>query len=648
MTIDEVAGREEFAAFLEVVPDAIVGVSDDGAILFVNSLAASLFGRERSELIDEPIELLIPRSFRDVLSRGQNSEAPHTLLHVTGHRKDGSEFPAEISWMSAQPGGKLMFTAAIRNITRRKPHKATFRGVVEAAEDAAVGVDGTGHIALVNEEAEELFGYTRTELIDQPLDMLVPGQVGPPNRPQRVDGRVNRRVGAGKPLEGRRKDGSEFPVEISLSAIDTDDGPLVSAAIRDASDRVESRREEDRATVQNERDVLESRLHQSHRLESLGQLAGGVAHDFNNLLAAILNYVGFVEEEVGKEIETGPDEARVRLTAVLSDVGQIGAAAERAAALTHQLLAFARREVRNVEVLDINSTVSEVETLLRRTLGEHVELITHGPSNLKSVRADRGQMEQVLLNLAVNARDAMPLGGTLRVDSDNFTVDDEYSALHPVVEPGSYVRMRVSDTGTGMDEETVERAFEPFFSTKPKDNGTGLGLATVYGIVSQTAGLVELDSKLGVGTTVTILLPSVASAVTKPALREQLADVMPVETILVVEDEELVLDVATRILTQYGYRVLSARCGEEAFAITENHQGTVHLLLTDVVMPGETGMEIAERVSALRPGIRVLYMSGYPESVIASQGVIETGITLVSKPFKAADLLAHVRSALDA
>jgi len=257
MTIDEVAGREEFAAFLEVVPDAIVGVSDDGAILFVNSLAASLFGRERSELIDEPIELLIPRSFRDVLSRGQNSEAPHTLLHVTGHRKDGSEFPAEISWMSAQPGGKLMFTAAIRNITRRKPHKATFRGVVEAAEDAAVGVDGTGHIALVNEEAEELFGYTRTELIDQPLDMLVPGQVGPPNRPQRVDGRVNRRVGAGKPLEGRRKDGSEFPVEISLSAIDTDDGPLVSAAIRDASDRVESRREEDRATVQNERDVLE-------------------------------------------------------------------------------------------------------------------------------------------------------------------------------------------------------------------------------------------------------------------------------------------------------------------------------------------------------------------------------------------------------
>jgi two-component system, cell cycle sensor histidine kinase and response regulator CckA len=304
--------------------------------------------------------------------------------------------------------------------------------------------------------------------------------------------------------------------------------------------------------------------------------------------------------------------------------------------------------VRNVEVLDINGTVSEVETLLRRTIGEHVELITHGASNLKSVRTDRGQIEQILLNLAVNARDAMPNGGTLKLDTDNFTVDGEYATLHPVVVPGSYVRLRVADTGTGMDEETVDRAFEPFFSTKPKDKGTGLGLATVYGIVSQTAGMVELHSKLGVGTTVTILLPSVASAVTKPAVHEQSADVTPRETILVVEDEELVLDVATRILTQHGYGVLAARSGEGASALMDGHQGVIHLLLTDVVMSGETGKEIAERVSKLRPGIRVLYMSGYPESVIASQGVIEPGITLLSKPFKAVDLLAHVRLALDA
>jgi PAS domain S-box-containing protein len=525
---DDAAGGTDLAALLEVVPDAIVGVSPDGAILYLNALAASLFGHERDELIGKPIELLVPRSFCEALSRAPDSEAARplikptvTLLQVTGRRKDGSEFPAEISLTSTQLGHGFTLIAAIRNITERKPDKVRFRGVLEAAKDAGVGVDRGGRIALVNTEAEELFGYTRTELIDQPIDILVPRH-GPDGAPrdgfQHIDGHTNRQVGTGKPLEGRRKDGSEFPVEISLSAVDTNDGPLISAAIRDASDRAETRREEDRATVQNERDLLESRLHQSHRLESLGQLAGGVAHDFNNLLAAILNYVGFASEEITKELESRPVDARVRLTAVLSDVGQIRAAAERAAGLTHQLLAFARREVRNVEVLDINGTVSEVETLLRRTIGEHVELITHGASNLKSVRADRGQIEQILLNLAVNARDAMPNGGTLKLDTDNFTVDGEYATLHPVVVPGSYVRLRVADTGTGMDEETVDRAFEPFFSTKPKDKGTGLGLATVYGIVSQTAGMVELHSKLGVGTTVTILLPSVASAVTKPAV----------------------------------------------------------------------------------------------------------------------------------
>jgi PAS domain S-box-containing protein len=655
----EVTGTREFAAFLEVVPDAIVGFSRDGAILLVNSHAAALFGHERGELPGKPMELLMPWSAFEALLRKTGSDTPSppvkpvaTLLQLTAHRKDGSEFPAEISWTWTGLDDGLIVIAAVRNVSERKPDKIRFRGVVEAADDAAVGVDRGGTIATANAEAEVLFGYTRPELIDHSLEMLVP-RLGPDGTtPQdgfrHVDGHVNRQLGAGKPLEGRRKDGSEFPVEISLSAIETDEGPLVSAAIRDASDRVETRREEDRATVQNGRDVLESRLHQSHRLESLGQLAGGVAHDFNNLLAAILNYAGFVVEEITKELETRPVDDRVRLTAVLSDVGQIGAAAERAAGLTHQLLSFARREVRNLEVLDINGTVREVETLLRRTIGEHVELITQGARDLKTVRADRGQIEQILLNLAVNARDAMPNGGTLRLDTDNFSVDDEYAARHPVLEPGSYVRLRVRDTGTGMDEQTVDRAFEPFFSTKSKDKGTGLGLATVYGIVSQTAGMVELHSELGVGTTVTILLPSVAAAVTTPTLREQSAKVTPGETILVVEDEELVLDVATRILTQHGYHVLAARSGEEASSVMDGHQGIIDLLLTDVVMSGETGKEIAERLSKLRPGIRVLYMSGYPESVIASQGVIEPGIKMMSKPFKALDLLAHVRSALDA
>jgi PAS domain S-box-containing protein len=653
MTAAEVVIGAELEAFLEVVPDAIIGIGKDGAILFSNSQAASLFGYRPEELRGRPVEVLMPGSLRTALSAQRTSAIRDPLSRLTqavmepaARRQDGSEFPAEIVLTSTQIAGHFTFTASVRDVSARRRDKVKFRGVLETAEDAAVGVDRGGMIALVNPKAEELFGYTRSELIDQPIDMLVPQAL--PEADTQGGPRVNYDLGGGTPLEGRRKDGSEFPVEISLSAIDTDAGPLVSAAIRDASDRIETRREQDRAEVQSERDLLESRLHQSHRLESLGQLAGGVAHDFNNLLAAILNYVSFVSEGITKELEIRPPDARGRLTGVLEDVGQIGAAAERAAGLTRQLLAFARRDVRNLEVLDLNGVVSKVETLLRRTLGEHVELITHVASDLKAVRADRGQIEQILLNLAVNARDSMPNGGTLCVDTENFTVDRAYATRHPVVDAGSYVRLRVTDTGTGMDRETVERAFEPFFTTKLKDMGTGLGLATVYGIVSQTGGMVELHSEVGVGTIVTILLPTVASAATEPEAARTVTRHNAEETLLIVEDEALVLDVATRILTQHGYRVLAARSGLEALELIDRYHGPIHLLLTDVVMPGATGKDVAESVSRVRPEIRVLYMSGYPESVIASQGVIDQGLRLLSKPFKALDLLEHVRAVLDA
>ena len=658
MTTKAVPGGARFAAFLEMVPDAIVGVDTDGAIVFVNPEAARLFGYPCEELANQPIDLLVPRSFRTTLLRQKNIAVGDSRLgstsapiHQVARRKDGSKFPSEILMTSTRIAGRFTVVAAFRDVSPRKPENANFRGVLEAAGDASVAVDRGGLIALVNEEAEELFGYTSGELIDQPVDVLVPQ---PTPRPpaqkgsRRAGGQDTIQTGVGTPLEGRRKDGSEFPVEISLSAIETDKGPLVSAAIRDASDRVETRREQGRAEVQRERDLLESRLHQTHRLESLGQLAGGVAHDFNNLLAAILIYVGFVAEEVAAELETRPADARTRLTAVLSDVAQIGAAADRAAGLTHQLLAFARREVRHLEVLDINDVVAEVESLLRRTIGEHVKLITLGARDLRAVRADRGQVEQILINLAVNARDAMPNGGTLTVATANFAVNNEFAASHPLVRAGSYVRLRVTDTGAGMDTETLERAFEPFFSTKPKDKGTGLGLATVYGIVNQTAGMIELSSDVGVGTSVTILLPSVAAAVTEPDPPRQISRHMAGETVLVVEDEELVLDVASRILTNNGYHVLRARSGAEALKAIAGHAGRIDLLLTDVVMPGATGKEVAESVSDARPGIRVLFMSGYPESVIASQGVIDQGIRLLSKPFKAPGLLAHVRASLDA
>jgi PAS domain S-box-containing protein len=635
----------QLAGFLEMVPGAILCVDSNGSIVFANSAAAGLFGYERDGLLTLQVELLLKRSFSDLVAR----QEPATQL--AARREDGSEFAAEIMLTVTQIGGRPVVTVALRDVSERRRHHAAFRGVVEGSDDAAVAVDRDGRIALVNAEAEELFGYTSTELVDQSVDLLVPPPSQSDHSPVgsgRIPCEASEPLGIGTPLEGRRKDGSEFPVEISLSALETRDGPLISAAIRDASDRTVTQREEDRAQVQRSRDLLEARLHQSHRLESLGQLAGGVAHDFNNLLAAILNYVAFVSDGIVAELETRPVDARARLAAVLSDVAQIGSAAERAAGLTHQLLSFARREVRNLEVLDINDIVGDVETLLRRTIGEHVTLVTRGAPDLKAVRADRGQIEQILLNLAVNARDAMPNGGTLSVATENFTVDEEFAALHPVVEAGGYVRLRVTDTGAGMDRETLDRAFEPFFSTKTKDKGTGLGLATVYGIVSQTAGLVELNSEVGAGTSVTILLPTVVAPVTEPGPPRHVTVHRAGETILVVEDEEPVLDVASRILTQHGYHVLVARGGEEAFAVLDGHPGSIDLLITDVVMPGITGKEVAERVAEQRPAIRVLYMSGYPESVVASQGVVDQGIRLMSKPFKPSELLDHVRAVLDA
>ena len=652
------SGGELFATFLEAVPDAIIGVVANGSILIVNAKAQALFGYGRDELVGQPLELLVPDSFHDhsqLRATYFQSPVPRAMglgMELSGRRRNGSEFPAEISLAQMELDARLVVIAAVRDITERKRAEAKFRSLLEAAPDAIVGVNPDGLITLVNTQAEALFGYERNQLIGRPVELLVPGAALNIHSPNPDPGFRDPRTSPDEAwiaLAGRRSDDSEFPAEVSLSSMETEEGLMVCAAIRDVTERVEAQHERDRMEAQLERDRLERQLHQSQRLESLGQLAGGVAHDFNNLLAAILNYVSFVDEEITAEIATRPAHESVRLSAVLDDVSQIGAAAERAARLTHQLLAFGRREIIKPEIIDFNAVVGEVDGLLRTTIGEHVELITRCATDLDHVLADRGQMEQVLLNLAVNARDAMPTGGTLIIDTDNFTVDDGYAAQDQRLQAGPHVRLRVADTGTGMDRDTIERAFEPFFSTKSREKGSGLGLATVYGIVNQAGGMVDLESDLGTGTTVTILLPSAVpsgaqSEPRRPATRRSQGG----ETILVVEDEDLVLDVARRILTRHGYRVLAARGGSEALALITEHRGTIHLLLSDVVMPGLTGKQVAERVTELRPKIRVLYMSGYPESVITSQGVVQRGIHLVSKPFVAADLLDHVRATLDA
>ena len=385
---------------------------------------------------------------------------------------------------------------------------------------------------------------------------------------------------------------------------------------------------------------------QGQRLESLGQLAGGVAHDFNNLLAVILNYVNFVSEEVAAATAAvGPEPAR-HLEAASADLAQIKEAALRAAGLTHQLLVFAGRDVIRPRVLDLDSVITAVEEMLRRTIGEHVELVTSLAGDLWPILADPGQLDQVLVNLAVNARDAMPAGGTLTIDTSNVTVDADTIAGGSRARKGRNVRLRISDTGTGMPAEVAQHVLEPFFTTK-QDGGTGLGLAIVYGILTKAGGDIRIYSEPGHGTTFTITLPVTAEAAVQVVEPVPYQRAPKGETVLIVEDEEALREVTRRIFSRNGYQVITAANGLDALRMAGAHPGEIHLLVTDVVMPHMLGKEVAEKMRLIKPEIEVVFMSGYARPVLASQGRLDPGVALVEKPFSEADLLAKAGQVLN-
>ena len=518
-------------------------------------------------------------------------------------------------------------------------------GLLEAAPDAMVCVDGDGRIALVNAQAELLFGYERNELVGQLVEILIPDAaraMHPGHRAGYVADPRPRAMGAGLELAGRQRDGSAFPTEISLSAIDTEEGILVTAAVRDVTELLAARTEQERRKHQAERDRMERELQQSRRLESLGQLAGGVAHDFNNLLGVITNYAAFVAEELRKP----PGQASSQ--SALSDIEQVQLAAERATQLTRQLLAFARREVIPPRVLNLNDIVTGILQLLQRTLGENIELITDLDPDLDLILADPGHIEQILVNLAVNARDAMTGGGKLTIETRNVDVDEAYQASHANLRTGRYTALKISDNGSGMPPEVADRAFEPFFSTKPKGEGSGLGLATIFGIVTQVGGNVRIYSEPQLGTAVTVLLP-VTDRLPPP---DEHPPGQPErgggELVLLVEDEPSMREVTQRILARNGYRVIAAASGQEAITAAAADREPITLLITDVIMPGLQGRQVAKQISKIQPGIAVLYMSGYTAGFLSAQGVLEPGISLIEKPFTEATLLTKMQEVLQA
>jgi PAS domain S-box-containing protein len=556
---------------------------------------------------------------------------------------------------------------------------AELAAITGSPDDAIIGLTPQAVVTGWNRAAALLYGYAAEEIIGRGVRVLYPED--------RPDGEAEflRRIDRGEHvrqdgMERRRKDGAVITVSlIALPVIDTT-GAVVGIAtaswevsepeagidserraVRDAQQfdvkiederraaneaqvRYDARRDGERREALGRSDRLQVQLQQAQRLENLGQLAGGIAHDFNNLLAVILNYVSFVSEELAAATESDWEQRRA---SARSDLAQVRQAGERAARLTHQLLAFARREVVRPQVLDLDEVITTVEEMLRRTLGEHVELVTSLAGGLWPMLADPGQLEQVLVNLAVNARDAMPAGGTLSIDTSNVTVDADSVAGGSKAKQGRNVRLRVSDTGTGMSAEVIEHVFEPFFTTKEEGAGTGLGLATVYGILTQAEGHIQIYSEPGTGTTFTITLPATAETAVPmpepaPYQREPKG-----ETVLIVEDEGALREVTKRIFTRNGYQVITAANGPEAFGIARDHAGEIHLLVTDVVMPHMHGKEVAEKMQVIKPGIEVLFMSGYAQPVLASQGRLDPGVALVEKPFSEAELMSKAAQVLN-
>ncbi len=493
--------------------------------------------------------------------------------------------------------------------------------VLDAAPNAIVAVDAGGRIVYANRQVSATFGWDEGELLGLPIETLVPHHAHGAHA-RRRDGflrhPVARPMGIGLDLSGRRRDGTEFPVEISLSPLETPAGLQVFATIVDITARK----------------TAEAQLLQAQKLESIGRLAGGIAHDFNNMLFAIRGYAEMLEEDLAIERrgELDPDGALASAEAITSVV-------ERATQLTTQLLAFGRRGMVSPRTLALNESTAGMEPMLRRLIGEQVSLVLALDPSAGHIHVDPGQLDQIVMNLVVNARDAMPDGGRITIATGNVTFDEPYVMEHYDVQPGSYVMLAVSDTGTGMDHETRRHVFEPFFTTKAPGKGTGLGLATIYGIVRQAGGHIWLYSEPGQGSAFKLYFPRAGASATVTEV--PLAGARHRRgTVLVVEDEPAVRDVTVKVLRRAGWDVVVVASGTEALTLVDTRAQPFDAILSDVVMPGMSGIELAGRILDRQPGTRIVLLSGYTAETLDLALVIDRGVRFVTKPASSRDLFA--------
>jgi len=599
-------------------------------VLAVNEAVTRLYGYARGELLRMRLSDLRPESDRGLVRAAVDglgeSEAVGSVRH---QRKDGSHFFAEYTSRPLLFDGRRARFTVITDVSVRQDAekmRALLAAIVLTSNDAIVSKQLDGTITSWNGAAERLFGYSAAEAVDRSIAIVIPPRLLEEERA------LLARVSAGERVEHyettrRRKDGTEVAVSISLAPILDASGKVVgvSKTARDLT----AKHQADRA-LRN----TEEQLRQAQKMEAVGRLAAGIAHDFNNLLSVILGYDQLILADLKP---TDPANEGVQ---------EIHKAALRAADLTRQLLMFSRQQVVAPKVLELDDVLAKMEKMLTRIVGEDVVLVSAPGSGAGYVFADPSNVEQVVMNLVVNARDAMPTGGTLTIETANVDLDENYARQHLGATPGRYVMLAVSDTGIGMDRATQARIFEPFFTTKPVGQGTGLGLSTVFGIVQQIGGSVWVYSEPGRGATFKVYFPRVDRKSDVAAPTSPLLALRGSETILLVEDQEQVRTVARHILERYGYRVVVAHSAGDALILCEKNPGTIHLLLTDVVMPQMSGVELVKRIAPQLPGLKVLFMSGYTDDSIVRHGVLTSEVPFLQKPFTAESLARKVREVL--
>ena len=636
----EFSEEAKLRAVVETAVDGVILIDASGEILMFNPACEKLFGYIADEVIGKNVKMLMPdpyQSEHDTYLGNYHRTGARKIIgigrEVKGQRKDRSVFPMDLSVGEAKQEGASIFVGIIHDLSEHERSEriireaaARMQAVVETAVDGVILIDADGDVLMFNPACERLFGYEAAEVIGKNVKMLMPQ---PYQREHDTylsnyhHTHERKIIGIGREVEGQRKDGSVFPMDLSVGEAKQDGSSIFVGIIHDITSRKQS----------------EALLVQAQKMEAVGQLSGGIAHDFNNLLTVIIGNADAITDM----LKPRPD--------LLRHINMIIAAGERGAELTQRLLAFSRRQTLLPVEVNCNQLVKEMQQMLLRTLREDINIKTELDPDLWSAFADPSQLESAILNLTINAQDAMPEGGSLIISTANVPLDEQYQITNPEVPPGYYVMISVTDTGEGMPPDILKKVFEPFFTTKEVGKGSGLGLSMVYGFVKQSNGHVSIYSEPKLGTTVRIYLPSnIQKADGEVKIHRHDDEQVPGgrETILIAEDDDFVRTFAVNCLESLGYKVISASDGHEVLSLLS--QGcNPDVLFTDIVMPGGmNGLELTDQARKLRPKLKVLLTSGYALDALTSRGRLEAETAVLHKPYRKAVLAQHLRRIIDA